>query len=224
MTDNLNIKILEQKGFKKIKLIDTGSVYHSFTNVLSINLTLKNLPDFDNFIIDVKDFLEIIEKRLKEYNINTIEQYDANNVSCVLYIYFIVKKTENKMFSVYFENGYYLDSIGYKGIRMNLNSYSNDVPNHPVLTSEETEINIKYLYNYLDIYRKSVWNQILLTRSIDEEKKFTSQISNEPFFQFKEIQPQTEPVEYKKRVNDSAYNYLLGYYLYHEKFHRCNKK
>ena len=107
---------------------------------------------------------------------------------------------------------------------MNLDSCCNDVTTPVVSTSEETEINIKYLYNYLDIYRKSVWNQILLTRSIDEEKKFTSQISNEPFFQFKEIQQQTEPVEYKKRVNDSAYNYLLGYYLYHEKFHRCNKK
>ena len=55
------------------------------------------------------------------------------------------------MFSVYFENGNYLDSIGYEGIRMNLNSYKRNIPNHPVLTSEETEINIKYLYNYLRI-------------------------------------------------------------------------
>lgn len=30
MTDDLNIKILEQKGFKKIKLIDTGSAYDFF--------------------------------------------------------------------------------------------------------------------------------------------------------------------------------------------------
>lgn len=122
-----------------------------FTHVLSINLTLENLPDFDNFIIDVKDFLEIIEKRLKEYNITTIKQYNSLNASCSLYIYFITKQTENKMFSVYFENGNYLDSIGYEGIRMNLNSYSRNVPNHPVLTSEETVINIKYLYNYLNI-------------------------------------------------------------------------
>lgn len=67
-------------------------------------------------------------------------------------------------------------------------------------------------------------NQFLLTKDISDEKNFTSQISNEPFLQFKEIQPQTEPVEYKKRVNDSAYNYLLAYYLFHEKFHRCKKK
>ena len=65
MTDDLNIKILEQKGFKKIKLIDTGSAYDFYTHMLSINLTLENLPDFDNFIIDVKDFFRNYRKKTK---------------------------------------------------------------------------------------------------------------------------------------------------------------
>ena len=136
--------------------------------------------------------------------------------------FFVAKNSDNRKINIYFENTEIFYSFGYNNVEIQLNNFDRTVPNYPAVKNDETYQIIDTIYNFQKTYTNTTKILTLLLNYSTLEKQ-----SNEPNItnnQYPQLQEQLKLTDYKKRVNDSAYNYLLAYYLFHEKFHRCKKK
>ena len=74
-------------------------------------------------------------------------------------------------------------------------------------------MSIKKILNNIYVNEKEI--SFHLTKYISDSKPFISCLSNEPFLQLKQTTKDKKDVKGKK--DDKLYNYLLVYYLQHEK-------
>ena len=123
MSKDPNIEFLKQEGFKKITIEEMDFRYEEPYHALYIDFSLSTPPTFDKLIIDIKDMYNIFINRLKTCGVETLEDYLNNNSSTLFYLYFITKKSENRSYTIYFENGNYFNLKGYNNIILYINSY-----------------------------------------------------------------------------------------------------
>ena len=156
MSKDPNVEILKQKGFKKIILDEMDFKYEKPYHTLYINFSLSTPPTFDKLIVDVKDMFNVFINRFKSCGIETLEDYLINKSSTLLYIYFITKKSENRSYTIYFENGNYFNSKGYNNVNLYINSYFTNLTNQIVINQDETEITIKKILNNTNVNKSEI--------------------------------------------------------------------
>ena len=210
MSKDPNIEILKQKGFKKIILDEMDFKYEKPYHTLYINFSLSTPPTFDKLIVDVKDMFNVFINRFKSCGIETLEDYLINKSSTLLYIYFITKKSENRSYTIYFENGNYFNSKGYNNVNLYINSYFTNLTNQIVINQDETKI-----LNNTNVNKSEINFYLTKNNSYSISEPFTSTLGNEPFLQLKQTTKDKKDVKSKK--DDKVYNYLLAYYLQQEK-------
>ena len=215
MSKDPNIEILKQKGFKKIILEEMDFKYEEPYHTLYINFSLSTPPTFDKLIVDLKDMYNIFINRFKSYGVETVEDYLNNNSSTLLFIYFITKKSENRSYTIYFENGNYFNSKGYKNITLYINNYYSNVSKPIIISQDETDVSIKKILNNTNINKSEINFYLTKNNSYSDSEPFTSTLGNEPFLQLKQTTKDKKDIKSKK--DDKVYNYLLAYYLQHEK-------
>lgn len=215
MSKDPNIEILKQKGFKKIILEEMDFRYDKSYHALDINFSLNTPPIFDKLIVDIKDMYNIFINRLKSCGVETLEDYLNNNSNTNLYIYFITRKSENRSYTIYFENGNYFNSKGYKNITLYINNYSGNVSKPIIIGQDETSETIKKILNNTNVNKSELYLQLTKNNSYSDSEPFISCLGNEPFLQLKQTTKDKKDIKSKK--DDKVYNYLLAYYLQHEK-------
>ena len=217
MSKDPNIEFLKQEGFKKIILEEMDFKYEEPYHTLYIDFSLSTLPTFDKLIVDIKDMYNIFINRLKSYGVETLEDYLNNNSNTRLYLYFITKKSENRSYTIYFENGNYFNLKGYNNIILCINdyysNYSGGSSKPIIIGQDETDASIKKILNNIYVNEKEI--SFHLTKYISNSESFTSNLNNELFLQLKQTLKDKNDVKSKK--DDKVYNYLLAYYLQHEK-------
>ena len=207
MTKDPNIDILKQNGFKKIILKEMAYSYEETYHTLRINFSLDTAPVSSKLIIDLKDIYNVFVNRLKACGVLTLKEYLSNYTMSTFYIYFIAKKSENKKYTIYFENGDYFSSLGYNNVKLDIN-YATYIPSNPTVVKQgETTDTIKKILNSVNIYKQEI--SYKLTNGSSDNEPLISSMGNEPFLQLK------QSTEDKK--DNKVYNYLLAYYLQHEK-------
>lgn len=215
MSKDPNIEILKQKGFKKIVLEEMDFKYEESYHTLYINFSLSTPPTFNKLIVDVKDMFNVFINRFKSYGVETVEDYLNNNSNTNFYLYFITKKSENRSYTIYFENGNYFNSKGYNNVNLYINSYFTNLTNQIVINQDETEETIKKILNNTNVNKSEINFYLTKNNSYSISEPFTSTLGNEPFLQLKQTTKDKKDVKSKK--DDKVYNYLLAYYLQHEK-------